>query len=190
MLCAYVICQRFFRTLFAFIGKITFIVTVFYVPTCSQNFYKFKGLLNAIKMTIILICNCITKRTHHIAGLKKSQSIYYSPPFLCCFNTFWMSPDYAWVFGFFIICKGHPHYLSFKDRLVASKAVWFIPCSYWWYCSPPFLLIFYLEVPGPVILIIWVIKRGRFNFAIGVGFVVHLFIIPSRVHFSPLSFYY
>ena len=142
MLCAYVICHCFFRTLSAFISKITFIVTIFYVPTCSQNFYKFKGLLNAIKMTIILICNCITKRTHHIAGLKKSQSIYYSPPFLCCFNTFWMSPDYAWVFGFFIICKGHPHYLSFKDRLVASKAVWFIPCSYWWYCSPPFLMDF------------------------------------------------
>ena len=133
MLCAYVICHRFFRTLFTFISKIIFIVTIFYVPTCSQNFYKFKGLLNAIKMTIILICNCITKRTHHIAGLKKSQSIYY---------------------------------------------------------SPPFLLIFYLEVPGPVILIVRVIKRGRFNFAIGVGFVVHLFIIPSRVHLSPLSFYY
>ena len=81
MLCAYVICHCFFRTLFAFISKITFVVTIFYVPTCSQNFYKFKGLLNAIKMTIILIRNCITKRTHHIAGFEKSQSIYCWPPF-------------------------------------------------------------------------------------------------------------
>lgn len=81
MLCAYVICQSFTRTFFAFVDKVTLIVTFSLYKFSGHNLYKIISLYNAIKMTAVEISSCIAKRTHRVTGVEKGYFLHYSSIF-------------------------------------------------------------------------------------------------------------